>query len=191
MRITVAAALTAVSLVVASAAIAQSEHDHQAGGQHSAPAPTATPPSVPAPAPKPSPAAPASGMGGGAMKHDMMGQSQGGGGMGPGMMGQGHGDGGMDHSMMQMMQPTEANPYPHAEMQMHQKMMMATGADATETWVRKMIEHHRGAVEMARLLLTNTSDSAVRRMANDNISRQERDIASLQRWLTRNHKTAQ
>lgn len=125
------------------------------------------------------------------MKHDMMGQPQSGGGMGPGMMGQGHGSGGMDHSMMGMMRPTKANPYPHAEMQMHQKIMLATGADATETWVRKMIEHHRGAVEMSRLLLTKTSDSAVRRMANDNISKQERDIGSLQRWLTRNHKSAQ
>ena len=54
---------------------------------------------------------------------------------------------GMDHSGMnhgQMMRPTPANPYPQAEMDMHQKMMSAMGADATETWVRKMVEHHRG-----------------------------------------------
>ena len=47
---------------------------------------------------------------------------------------------GMDHSGMnhgQMMRPTPANPYPQAEMDMHQKMMSAMGADATETWVRK------------------------------------------------------
>ena len=49
---------------------------------------------------------------------------------------------GMNHSMPS----TAANPYGPAEMQMHEKMMAATGADASETWVRKMIEHHRGGV---------------------------------------------
>ena len=41
---------------------------------------------------------------------------------------------GMDHS--KMMQPTAANPYGPAEMDMHQKMMAAKGADAGETWIR-------------------------------------------------------
>ncbi len=58
--------------------------------------------------------------------------------------------GGMD---MSMMKPTPANPYPPAEMDMHKKMMSATGADATETWVRKLVEHHRGAIAMSRIVL--------------------------------------
>src|SRR3546814_7812054 len=42
---------------------------------------------------------------------------------------------GMDHSKMdmgQMMKPTPANPYPSAEMEMHQKMTSAMGADRSE-----------------------------------------------------------
>src|SRR3546814_2259142 len=69
---------------------------------------------------------------------------------------------GMDHSKMdmgQMMKPTPANPYPSAEMEMHQKMTSAMGADATETWVRKMVEHHRGAIAMSRIVLRETKDS--------------------------------
>lgn len=74
---------------------------------------------------------------------------------------------GMDHSGMnhgQMMRPTPANPYPQAEMDMHQKMMSAMGADATETWVRKMVEHHRGGIAMSRIVLRETKDPKVRQM---------------------------
>src|SRR3546814_3052687 len=59
---------------------------------------------------------------------------------------------GMDHSKMdmgQMMKPTPANPYPSAEVAMHQKMTSAMRADATETWVRKMVEHHRAAIALS------------------------------------------
>ena len=48
-----------------------------------------------------------------------------------------------------MMLSTAANPYPPVEMRMHDRMMGAVGANADETWVRKMIEHHRGAIEMS------------------------------------------
>lgn len=179
MKTTIATVWTSICLVAASGAIAQTAQDHKSAGQaehqHSEPAKPSATPQTSAPATSSAEHQHSAPGGQGAMGEGMMGK---------GMMG-------MDPSMMQMMQPTEANPYPHAEMQMHQKMMMAVGPDATETWMRKMIEHHRGAVEMSRLLLTKTSDSAVRRLANDNISKQERDIASLQRWLTRNHKPAQ
>jgi len=50
-----------------------------------------------------------------------------------------------DHA--KMMQSTAANSYTQSEMRMHEKMMKAAGADPSETWVRKMIEHHRGAVD--------------------------------------------
>ena len=111
------------------------------------------------------------------------------------MMGQG--SAGMDHSMMQtmpmmaMMQPTEANPYPPAEMEMHHKMMRAIGIDATETWVRKMIEHHRGAIAMSRMAQGKIADRAASRLANQTISAQERDITMLQNWLRQHGKAPQ
>ena len=98
---------------------------------------------------------------------------------------------GMDHSPMEMMRPTAANPYPPAEMEMHHKMMSAVGADATETWVRKMIEHHRGAVAMSRIVLRETKDAKVRMMAEKSTAEQTREIAELNAWLRAHGKRAQ
>ncbi len=104
---------------------------------------------------------------------------------------------GMDHSKMEhgamsgMMQPTPANPYPQAEMEMHHKMMGAVGSDATETWVRKMIEHHRGAIAMSRIVIEHTRDAKVREMATKSSAAQNREISELQAWLREHRKRAQ
>jgi hypothetical protein len=88
---------------------------------------------------------------------------------------------GMDHS--KMMQPTAANPYGPAEMDMHQKMMAAKGADAGETWIRKMIEHHRGAVAMSQIALRSSQNAEVRGEAQKAITSQNREIATLNAML--------
>lgn len=59
---------------------------------------------------------------------------------------------------------------------MHHKMMSALGADATETWVRKTIEHHRGAIAMSKIPLRDSKDQKVRQMAEKTTSEQEREI---------------
>ena len=41
-----------------------------------------------------------------------------------------------------------SGPFAQAEMQMNERMMAAVGANASETWTKKMIEHHRGAIAM-------------------------------------------
>ena len=98
----------------------------------------------------------------------------------------------MDHSAMGgMMQPTQANPYPPAEMKMHRAMMGAVGSDATETWVRKMIEHHRGAVEMSQIVLRDARDAKVREMATKSSAEQQREIDALQAWLREHGKRPQ
>ncbi|KQN89985.1 hypothetical protein ASE95_14735 [Sphingomonas sp. Leaf231] len=101
---------------------------------------------------------------------------------------------GMDHSGMnhgQMMKPTPANPYPPSEMQMHQKMMSAMGADATETWVRKMVEHHRGGIAMSQIVLRETKDAKVRMMATKTIAEQNKEVGELNAWLRAHGKSAQ
>lgn len=96
------------------------------------------------------------------------------------------------HSMSGMqMRPTPANPYPPAEMAMHEKMMGAAGSDATETWVRKMIEHHRGGIEMSQIVLRDTRDAKVRQMAQKTVTEQRREIGELQAWLRAHRKRAQ
>lgn len=99
---------------------------------------------------------------------------------------------GMNHQGMNHSMPaTAANPYGTAEMQIHQKMMAAQGPDASETWIRKMIEHHRGAVEMSQIVMRNGATPAVRREAMKTITSQNREIANLNAMLTRMGKPAQ
>lgn len=84
-----------------------------------------------------------------------------------------------------------SNPYMSAEMAMHDKMMAAKGTDAAETWTRKMIEHHRGALSMSQVALNEADDSMVKQMAQKTIDMQTKDIAELNKWLTDNGKAPQ
>ena len=56
---------------------------------------------------------------------------------------------GMDHSKMggmgEMTKNTPANPYAEVGMAMHHKMMVV-GADASETWIRQMIEQFGASI---------------------------------------------
>jgi len=104
---------------------------------------------------------------------------------------------GMDHSQMggmkhdDMSKMMAGNPYGQAEMDMHQKMMAAKQGDAAEMWTRKMIEHHRGAVAMSRVAVRDAKDTQTRQMAQMTITKQEKDIAELQAWLSKHGKTPQ
>lgn len=104
---------------------------------------------------------------------------------------------GMDHAKMGgmggmggMMKNTAANPYAEAGMAMHHKMMV-TGTDASETWTRQMIEHHRGAIGMSKIAVTQAADKEVRTMAQKVVTMQEKEVASLQSWLKRHGKKVQ
>lgn len=77
-----------------------------------------------------------------------------------------------------------ASPFEQAEQQMHQKMMAATGATLDETWARKMIEHHQGAVDMARIVLKGAKDAEIRRMAQMTIDKQTKEIAELRSMIS-------
>lgn len=101
---------------------------------------------------------------------------------------------GMDQSQMGgmggMMKNTPANPYAEAGMAMHHKMMVV-GSDASETWARQMIEHHRGAIAMSRIAVAQAADKELRTMAQKIVIMQEKEVASLQSWLKRHGETAQ
>ena len=133
----------------------------------------------------------------GAMKHDGMAGMNHGAAANPAkpmpMMDHGKMEGMKDGKMGGMgetMKNTVANPYAEAGMAMHHKMMV-TGNDAAETWTRQMIEHHRGAIAMSKIAVTDAEDKEVRAMARKDIAMQEKDIAELQSWLKRRGKTAQ
>ena len=94
------------------------------------------------------------------------------------------GEAGGDTAMKSEMKADPSNPYMASETDMHDKMMAAKGADAAETWTRKMIEHHKGALTMSEVALKETDDAMVRKMAQETIDMQTKDIAELQKWLT-------
>ena len=94
---------------------------------------------------------------------------------------------GVDHAKM----ISPANPYARSEMQMQGKMMKAVGADTAETWTRKMIEHHRGGVEMSKIAVAQARDKETRDMASKTMAMQNKEIAELQSWLKRHGKRSQ
>ena len=76
-----------------------------------------------------------------------------------------------------------SNPFALSEMQMNERMMAAVGTDTGDTWVRKMIEHHRGAVEMSRLALTLRPPANVAEMAQMTIDKQGKEITALEKLV--------
>ena len=75
------------------------------------------------------------------------------------------------------------NPFARAEAEMLQRMMDAAGADPSETWIRKMIEHHRGAIAMAGIVLAQNPTPEVRAQAQQTRRERAREIEALERML--------
>ena len=92
---------------------------------------------------------------------------------------------------MNMMAADPNNPFAESEMAMDKAMMAAVGVNATDNWVRKMIEHHRGAVEMSRVVLTQSPTADVAKMAQMTIDMQGKEITDLEKLIaTGNPDTA-
>ena len=70
-------------------------------------------------------------------------------------------------------------PYSEAEARMNDAMMAAVGVNVGDSWVRKMITHHRGAIEMSSLLLAQNPSADVAMMARGVIAKQTAEIADL------------
>lgn len=75
------------------------------------------------------------------------------------------------------------NGYKAAMQQMHEQMMIAYTGDADVDFVRGMIPHHQGAIDMAKVELAYGKDPELRRLAEDIVKAQETEIAAMQAWL--------
>lgn len=73
--------------------------------------------------------------------------------------------------------------YMAAMTKMHDNMMIDYTGDADVDFVRGMIPHHQGAIDMAKLELKYGKDPELRKMAEGIISAQEAEIATMQTWL--------
>ena len=66
---------------------------------------------------------------------------------------------------------------------MHSAMDIAFTGNADADFVRGMIPHHQGAIDMARVVIANGKNPDVRKFAEDIISHQHAEIDQMNRWL--------
>lgn len=57
--------------------------------------------------------------------------------------------------------------------------------DADKDFVAMMIPHHQGAIDMARFELANGKDPVLRKLAQDVVAAQEKEIAEMKGWQAR------
>ena len=98
-----------------------------------------------------------------------------------------------DHSAHQMSAPAAGESastqgFIDANAKMHKAMEIDFTGNADVDFVRGMIAHHQGAIDMAKVELEHGKDPAIRKLAEDVISAQEGEIRMMEEWLAKNAK---
>lgn len=79
-----------------------------------------------------------------------------------------------------------AKAFADANMKMHKDMTIQFSGNADVDFARGMIPHHQGAIDMAEIVLKYGKDASVKKLANEIIAAQRKEIAQMRAWLTKN-----
>jgi uncharacterized protein (DUF305 family) len=81
-----------------------------------------------------------------------------------------------------------AKAYEAANEKMHRDMAIKMTGDADVDFVQGMIPHHQGAVDMAKIVLQYGADPEIKKIAQEIIAAQEKEIAMFRSWLAKRQK---
>ena len=68
--------------------------------------------------------------------------------------------------------------------QMTDNLESKTGDDFDKAFISSMIEHHQGAIDMAKLAERNAKHDEIKSMSNDIITAQSTEIDMMEKWQT-------
>lgn len=90
---------------------------------------------------------------------------------------------GMSHDMAMAHDSGSTAALKAANAKMHKAMAIPMTGKADVDFVRGMIAHHQGAIDMAKVELQYGKDEKIRQLATDIIKAQEGEIAMMKAWL--------
>jgi uncharacterized protein (DUF305 family) len=93
---------------------------------------------------------------------------------------------GMRHDSTAAEPAPSSKAFAAANAKMHKDMDIVYTGNADVDFVRGMIAHHQGAIDMAKVELEHGKDEAIRTLAEDIIKAQEAEIKMMKEWLAKN-----
>lgn len=79
---------------------------------------------------------------------------------------------------------TESNTMSMTMDDMTNNLKNKTGDNFDKAFISEMIEHHEGAVAMAKLASSNARHNEIKQLSNDIIAAQEKEINAMKQWQT-------